>query len=169
MSRKLKIWSCKINRPDTLKSHRSLDAATKKAGDYGFVYDPDTDTVFLVQTMSNGTLKRFNTNDEPVSQEIGGFDMRAAMKEFDIPMASTQVTKIIDGVELTLTEGQNYIAFRPFATSDVVDEKFDISIKLNQNKFKNTVHVVRGLSYEKANSFLLAFNNSKSTFQGVVW
>lgn len=86
---KLKIWSCKIHRPDTLKSHRTLGAATKKAGDHGFVYCPDDDTVFQVHTMVNGELKRFDTILESMQCNTGGFDMRKALAEFEIPTSST--------------------------------------------------------------------------------
>lgn len=86
---KLKIWSCKIQRPDTLKSHRSLDAATKKAGDHGFVYCPETDRVFQVHTMTDGRLKRFDVVKQAKDCNTGGFDMRKAMASFGIPTANS--------------------------------------------------------------------------------
>ena len=87
---KLKIWSCKLKRPDTLKSHRTLEAATKKAGDHGFVYCPETDTVYQVHKMSSGFLERFDTEAQAAMCNTGGFDMREAMASFGIPTANNQ-------------------------------------------------------------------------------
>ena len=85
---KLKIWSCKLKRPDTLKSHRSIDAATKKAGDHGFVYCPEANDVFQIHEMVDGSLKRFSTSLQPSMCNTGGFDMRDALASFDIPTVS---------------------------------------------------------------------------------
>lgn len=85
-----KIWSCKLKRPDTLKSHRTLEAATKKAGDHGFVFDPSTNTVFQVMTLASGQLRRYNTATEAGECNTGNFDMRKAMHAFNIPMPSAK-------------------------------------------------------------------------------
>ena len=76
----LTTWSCKLKRPDTLKAHRSLDAATRKAGDHGFVYDLVADRVYQVHTMANGQLRRFDTETQSERCNTGGFDIRASVK-----------------------------------------------------------------------------------------
>ena len=88
---KLKIWSCKLKRPDTLKSHRTLETATKRAGDHGFVYCPDTDRVYQVHKMVGGGLARFDTATQADMCNTGGFDMRKALAQFDIPTSAKVV------------------------------------------------------------------------------
>lgn len=86
-----KIWSCKLKRPDTLRSHRTIEAASKRAGDHGFVYNPVTSDVYQVFAMSDNTNRLYSTSKQPNECNTGGFDMRAAMAEFDI-----QTTPILD-------------------------------------------------------------------------
>ena len=81
----IKFWSCKLKRPDTLNSHLSLEAATKKAGDHGFVYCPESDRVYQAHRMAGGSLKLFDTVEQTADCNTGGFDMRAAMAAFGIP------------------------------------------------------------------------------------
>lgn len=76
-----KIWSCKLNRPETLKSHRSLESASKQVGDYGVVYDPTTDAVYQVFEMANGTFGRFNTVTQSHRCNVGGFDLRQVLED----------------------------------------------------------------------------------------
>lgn len=79
-----KIWSCKLKRPDTLKSHRTIEAAIKRVGDHGFVYCPESNDVYQVFAMTDNTKRMFSTSKQPRHCNTGGFDMRAAMTSLDI-------------------------------------------------------------------------------------
>jgi len=81
---KYKIWSCKLNRAYTLKSHRTLEAAAKKAGDYGVVYDPKDDSVYQAFTMADNSVQLFHSVKNAARCSIGKFDMRAEMDSFGI-------------------------------------------------------------------------------------
>lgn len=110
-----KIWSCKLNQPHTLKSHRTLDAAAKRVGDYGVVYDPETNAVYQVFHMSNNTIARFNTVSQSNHCSLGGFDMRAAMNEFNIAMpVHFAIRAIMPGCEM-------YISSSNADVSDTID------------------------------------------------
>lgn len=43
-SKNAAFYSCKFNRPETIKSHRTLEAAIKAAGDFGMVFDIENNT-----------------------------------------------------------------------------------------------------------------------------
>lgn len=75
------FYSCKINRPATLKRHRTLNAAKKAAGDFGFVYDSENDSVFQIFKMSNNSLSKFNVATQPEKCITSGFDMRKVVNE----------------------------------------------------------------------------------------
>ena len=47
----------KFNKPDTIRSHKTKDAAIKKAGDFGMIYDTEIKLESQVHAMSNNTLK----------------------------------------------------------------------------------------------------------------
>lgn len=81
-----KIWSCKLKRPDTLKGHRTLEAATRKAGDHGFIYDHSTKAVYQVMRLSDGRLRRYNTITEAGECNTGGFDIMSAIQSFGISL-----------------------------------------------------------------------------------
>lgn len=91
---KFKIWSCKINRPETLKSHRTLDAAAKRVGELGFIYDPQGDKVYQVREMANRTLKLFDAESNSTSVESCGFSMREALANANIPIPQNTTTPI---------------------------------------------------------------------------
>ena len=80
-----KIWSCKHSQPHTLKSHRTIESAMKKVGDYGFVYDPESQKVYQVFEMSNGTIQGFDIVAEPEKCTLGDFDMIATLDSWQIP------------------------------------------------------------------------------------
>ena len=50
-------YSSKPNRPESLKSHRSLAAAMKAAGEDGQVWNNETKTQLQVHEMANGDWK----------------------------------------------------------------------------------------------------------------
>lgn len=58
-SKNAAFYSCKFNRPETIKSHRTLDAAIKAAGDFGMVFDKESMKEHQVHLMSNKQLKSF--------------------------------------------------------------------------------------------------------------
>jgi hypothetical protein len=78
------FWSCKINRPDTLKKHRLFSAAIKKAGDHGFVFDAESNRVFQVMEMADGSLTPFDVEREKEHCNTGRFDMRAALADLGV-------------------------------------------------------------------------------------
>jgi hypothetical protein len=88
-----KVWSCKLNHPETLKSHRTIAAAINQAGDHGFIYDPDEKAVFQIFEMASGFLRRFNTETQADKCNTDGFDMRQAMKDREIAAMSRPFKK----------------------------------------------------------------------------
>lgn len=125
---KFKIWSCKLKRPDTLKSHRTLEAAAKKVGDHGFVNDPSVDAVYQVIAMVNNTFLFIDTKKNASRCNTGGFDMLAAMDSFGIerPGSSNQT-----GTEKSndSTEGDKLMMTTGFTHRTGLDAKNDV----NQN------------------------------------
>lgn len=63
-SKNAAFYSCKFNRPETIKSHRTLTAAMKAAGDFGMVFDTETNTEKQVHLMSNNRLMSFSKGSE---------------------------------------------------------------------------------------------------------
>jgi len=53
------FYSAKFNRPDTIKSHRSKRAAINAAGDFGMIFETESEKEFHVHTMANNTLSAF--------------------------------------------------------------------------------------------------------------
>lgn len=78
------FWSCKLKRPDTLKRHKTFDTAAKRAGDHGFVYSEDDQTVKQIFQMSDNTFKGFDVDKLASRCNTGGFDMREALRSFKI-------------------------------------------------------------------------------------
>ncbi len=54
-----KFYSMKYAKDATIKSHINKDAAIKKAGDFGMIYDTHLKQESQVHAMSNNTLKAF--------------------------------------------------------------------------------------------------------------
>ncbi|MEZ8733790.1 hypothetical protein [Vibrio sp. 10N.239.312.D08] len=59
-SKNAAFYSCKFNRPETIKSHRTLASAIKMAGDYGMIFDRRANIERQVHMMSNGQLESFS-------------------------------------------------------------------------------------------------------------
>lgn len=81
----------------------------------------------------------------------------------------TTTTRKIAGHAFTLTSGRTYLATRPMAAPGMA--RFDVSITDTTDGVifdKEPEAIVRGLSYEKANGLLLAFNGEES-FTGREW
>lgn len=55
-----KFYSCKFNRPETIKGHRTRSAAIKGAGDYGCFVNTESTMVCQVHKTSDGYLKAFS-------------------------------------------------------------------------------------------------------------
>lgn len=58
-SKNAAFYSCKFNRAETIKSHRTLEAAIKAAGDFGMVFDRANNIERQVHLMSNNRLMSF--------------------------------------------------------------------------------------------------------------
>lgn len=78
------FWSCRFKRPDTLKRHKSFEAAAKKAGNNGFVYSGNDKSVKQVFIRANGEVESYDTATQPQYCDTCGFDMREAMRSFNI-------------------------------------------------------------------------------------
>ena len=78
------FWSCKLKQPDTLKRHKTFEAAAKRVGCHGFVYSEADQTVKQVMLMSNGTLRGYDVDKSPTDCNTGGFDMREALRRAKI-------------------------------------------------------------------------------------
>ena len=76
-----------------------------------------------------------------------------------------QVTRTIAGQEITLEQGNWYIATRPMATK----KKMDFPVSITQSFDGNPVVTIPGLTYEQANELINAFNNGSLSFDGRVW
>jgi hypothetical protein len=79
-----------------------------------------------------------------------------------------KTTKTIEGYKLKLEAGQRYIATRPFA-SRRGQSKFPVTISTAGLVNNMVAEYVDDMSYDRANEFLAAFNNGKTTFDGRVW
>lgn len=71
------FYSCKFNRVETIKSHRTLEAAIKAAGDFGMVFDRENNIERHVHLMSNNRMmsfpegsKNFDAMDFKFSDEL---------------------------------------------------------------------------------------------------
>lgn len=53
-------YSCKFNRPDTIKSHKTKDSAIKSAGNFGMIFDTQDSTEKLVLLMATNKLHAFS-------------------------------------------------------------------------------------------------------------
>lgn len=78
------FWSCKLKRPDTLKRHKTFEAAAKAAGDYGFVYSVNDNTVKQVFKRATGIIESYDTKEQSQYCDTQGFDMLAALRSFNI-------------------------------------------------------------------------------------
>ena len=81
-------------------------------------------------------------------------------------------TKTILGYELTLVVGHRYLATRPMLEGDIDEDvavKLPVVIKDYKNQQGDPVVHVDDMPYDKANDFLNAFNNGKTSFEGRVW
>ncbi|MCY9864979.1 hypothetical protein OTK49_20905 [Vibrio coralliirubri] len=58
-SKNAAFYSCKFNRSETIKSHRTLEAAIKAAGDFGMVFDKGLNIERQVHRMANNQLSSF--------------------------------------------------------------------------------------------------------------
>lgn len=74
------FYSCKLNRPETLKRHASYAVALKTAGDYGVVYDEIEDRVFQAFKMANGTINGFDVVRRASQCSLFDFDIRAVVR-----------------------------------------------------------------------------------------
>jgi len=75
----------------------------------------------------------------------------------------TTKTRVIDGHELTLEVGVNYLASRPMG----IRESYDITIV---DDFGQPAHVIPDLTYDQANEFINEFNNdTRGSFHGRTW
>jgi hypothetical protein len=99
-----KIWSCKLNRPETLKSHRTIAEAINKVGHQGLIYEPEKKAVFQIFELANGLPRLFNTETQADKCNTCGFDMRQAMqnKEFATMCRPFKKKKIFNKGELNL-------------------------------------------------------------------
>lgn len=80
-------------------------------------------------------------------------------------------TQTIAGHTLELTEGHRYLATRPMASRG--RKTYPISINdityTGPNNLDHTVATIKGLDYDGANEFLVAFNNGSISFDGRMW
>lgn len=53
------FYSVKFNRPDTIKSHRTKQAAMNSAKDFGMIYETESGKEFQVHAMTNNTFSAF--------------------------------------------------------------------------------------------------------------
>lgn len=53
------FYSCKFNRSDTIKSHKTKESAMKSAKDFGMIFETESSAEFQVHAMSNNTLRAF--------------------------------------------------------------------------------------------------------------
>lgn len=72
-------YSCKFNRPETIKSHKTKPAAIKAAGDFGIIYESETDTEYQIHLMANNSLLAFSSDREQYSEM--DFKMSVVLKE----------------------------------------------------------------------------------------
>jgi hypothetical protein len=82
--------------------------------------------------------------------------------------ATGQKTRRIAGHSVTLTVGVRYVASRPGAEKGrgaypVTISRWPIALRPKAEV------TIPGLSYEKANAFVNAFNNGDTSFDGRVW
>ena len=79
-------------------------------------------------------------------------------------------THTIAGHEITLEEGQHYLASRPMARRG--RKVYPITIHRQHVPGDLTAlpaaHIV-GLTYDEANQFLVEFNNGPTSFDGRLW
>ncbi|MDK9793330.1 hypothetical protein [Vibrio sp. D431a] len=81
----MQYWSCRFNRPDSLKKHRTLQAAIRNAGSFGCIYDKASKKVYQVLRMAgSGELEIYDTVEQAASCSLNGFDMLSAMDSFGI-------------------------------------------------------------------------------------
>jgi hypothetical protein len=76
------FYSCKFNRPETIKSHLTENAAIKAAGDYGMIFDTKTKKQFQIHSMSNNTMKKFESGIQGF--ESMNFTMQSALEKEDL-------------------------------------------------------------------------------------
>ena len=82
-------------------------------------------------------------------------------------------TKTVIGYKLTLVSGHRYLATRPMLDGGIDDD--DVSVKLSvtitdlSNPNGDPVAYVDDMPHDKANDFLNAFNNGKTSFDGRIW
>lgn len=62
---KADFFSCKLGRPETLKSHRDLQAAKKAAGDHGFIYSRVSDMLSQCFQMADNSISAYNLEQSP--------------------------------------------------------------------------------------------------------
>jgi hypothetical protein len=53
------FYSVKFNRPDTIKSHRTKQAAMNSVKDFGMIYETESGKEFQVHAMTNNTFSAF--------------------------------------------------------------------------------------------------------------
>lgn len=81
-------------------------------------------------------------------------------------------TKAVLGYKLTLEAGRRYLATRPMAGTGLRKahrEWFPVTIKAADDPLGNAIAYVDDMPYTKANKFLNAFNNRKTSFEGRIW
>lgn len=79
----VKFWSYKLGRPESLKSHRTMDAAKKRAADYGLVYCPDSHDVFQAFKLSNGDVGAYSIAHSPsmCTVTVDDYDLIGLLEE----------------------------------------------------------------------------------------
>jgi hypothetical protein len=81
-------------------------------------------------------------------------------------------TQKILGYELTLVAGHRYRASRPMLGGEINDDvavKLPVTVVDYENQQGDPVVHVDDMPYEKANEFLNAFNNGKTSWDGRIW
>lgn len=78
-------------------------------------------------------------------------------------------TRSVLGYRLTLEAGKRYLATRPMLGGRTSKNRLPVRIVAAEKPFGGIVAKVDTMPYDKANRFLNAFNNGKTSFDGRVW
>lgn len=76
-------------------------------------------------------------------------------------------TRTIAEHEITLIEGERYVASRPMAARGRTE--YPVLIVRHADPFGKAEVVIPGLTYDQANALLAEFNNGPLSFDGRVW
>ena len=129
---------------------------------------------FIVSRHGNVVRVRWNEKSSE------GVDINLATKKSPLngwtllrEVGQRKKTKSILGHKLTLVSGHRYLASRPMLEGDIDDDVSGVILPVAITDLNNPngdpVAHVDDMPYDKANDFLNAFNDGKTSFEGRVW